>query len=174
MWKLEHKEGWVLENWCFWTVVLVKTLESLLDSKEIKPVNPKGNQSWILIGMTDAEVPILWPSDVKSCLVRKDLMLERLKARREKDDRGRDGWMVSLTQRTWVWASSRRWWRTGKAGVLQFMGSQRVGHYWVNEQQMQNTPPKQDHVQAIKNILKLMETSTPRPAMNFSLWSMLC
>ena len=102
----DHKESWMLKNWCFWTVGLEKTFESLLDSKEIKPVNPKGNQSWILIGRTDAEVPILWPSDAKSCLVRKDPMLERLKARREKDDRGRDGWMVSLTQRTWVWASS--------------------------------------------------------------------
>ena len=149
-----HKESWALENWCFWTVGLEKTLESLLDSKEIKLVNPKGNQSWILIGRTDAEVPILWPSDAKSCLIRKDLMLERLNAR-EEDDRGRDGWMVSLTQWTWVWASSRRWWRTGKPGMLQFMGSQRVGHYWVTEQQMQNTPPKQDHFQAIKNILKI-------------------
>ena len=129
----DHKESWALENWCFWTVGLEKTFESLLDSKEIKPVNPKGNQSWILIGRTDAEVPILWPSDAKSCLVKKDLMLESLKARREKDNRGRDGWMVSPTQRTWVWASSRKWWRTGNPGMLQFMGSQRVRHYWATE-----------------------------------------
>ena len=65
MWKLEHKEGWVLKNWCFWTVVLEKTLDSLLDSKEIKPVKPKGNESWIFIGRTDAEAedPVLWPPD---------------------------------------------------------------------------------------------------------------
>ena len=72
MWELDHKEGQSLKNWCFWTVVLEKTLESPLDSKEIKPVNPKGNQSWIFIGRTDAEVPILWPPDVKSWLIGKD------------------------------------------------------------------------------------------------------
>ena len=74
MWELAHKEGWVPKNWCFWTVVLEKTLESLLDSKEIQLVYSKGNQSWIFIGRTDieAEAPILWPSDVKSQLIGKD------------------------------------------------------------------------------------------------------
>ena len=74
MWELDHKEGWVLKNWCFHTVVLEKKLESPLDSKEIKPVNPKGNQPWIVIGMTDAEAeaPIFWPPDVKSQLTGKD------------------------------------------------------------------------------------------------------
>ena len=74
MWELEHKEGWVLKNWCFWTVVLEKTLESPFDSKEIHPVHPKGNQSWIFIGRTDAEaeVPILWPPDTKNWLIGKD------------------------------------------------------------------------------------------------------
>ena len=72
MWEMGHKEGWALKNWCFWTVVLEKTLESPLDCKEIKPINPKGNQSWIFIGRTDAEAPILWPPDVKSWLIRKD------------------------------------------------------------------------------------------------------
>ena len=74
MWELDYKEGWALKNWCFWTVVLEKTLESLLDIKEIKPVNPKGNQSWILIERTDAEaeIPILCPPDAKSQLIRKD------------------------------------------------------------------------------------------------------
>ena len=74
MWQLDHKEGWTLKNWCFWTVVLEKTLESPLDCKEIKPVHPKGNQSWIFIGRTDveAEAPILWPPDAKSWLIRKD------------------------------------------------------------------------------------------------------
>ena len=68
MWEVDHKESWALKNWCFWTVVLEKTLESPLDCKEIQPVNPKGNQSWIFIGRTDAEAdaPILWPSDVKN------------------------------------------------------------------------------------------------------------
>ena len=74
MWELDHKGGWVPKNWCFWTVVLEKTLESPLDCKEIKPVNPKGNQLWRFIGRTDAEAeaPILWPPDVKSWLIRKD------------------------------------------------------------------------------------------------------
>ena len=74
IWELDHKEGWALKNWCFWTVVLEKTLESLLDNKEIKPVNPKGNQFWIFIERTDAEAedPTLWPLDVKSRLFGKD------------------------------------------------------------------------------------------------------
>ena len=72
MWELDHKEGWALKIWYFWSVVLEKTLESPLDCKEIKPVNPKGNQSWIFIGRTDAEAPILWPPDAKNWLTRKD------------------------------------------------------------------------------------------------------
>ena len=74
MWELDHKKDWALKNWCFWIVVLEKTLESSLDSKEIKPVNPKGNQPWKFIGRTDAEaeIPILWPSDAKSWLNGKD------------------------------------------------------------------------------------------------------
>ena len=74
MWELDHKENWVSKNWCFWTVVLEKNLQSSLDSKEIQPVHPKGNQSWIFIGRTDAEAetPILWPHDVKNWLIWKD------------------------------------------------------------------------------------------------------
>ena len=74
MWELDHKEGWTLKNWCFWTVVMEKTLVSPLDCKEIKPVNPKGNQTWIFIGRTDveAEAPILWPHDAKNRLTGKD------------------------------------------------------------------------------------------------------
>ena len=74
MWELDHKENWAPQNWCFWTVVLEKTLKSPLDSKEIQPVHPKGNQSWIFTGRTDAkaEAPILWPPDVKNWLLGKD------------------------------------------------------------------------------------------------------
>ena len=74
MWELDHKVGWVPKNWCFWTVVLEKILESPLDCKEIQPVHPKGNQSWIFTGRTDAEAetPILWPPDVKNWLTGKD------------------------------------------------------------------------------------------------------
>ena len=74
MWELDYKESWVSKNWCFWTVVLEETLEGPLDCKEIQPVHPKGNQSWIFIGRTDAEAEtsILWPSDVKNSLIWKD------------------------------------------------------------------------------------------------------
>ena len=74
MWELGYKESWALKNWCFWTVVLEKTLESPLHCKEIQPVHPKGNQSWVFIGRTDveAETPILWPPDAKSWLFWKD------------------------------------------------------------------------------------------------------
>ena len=74
MWALDHKEGWALQNWCFWTVVLQKTLKSSLDFKEIKPVHPKGNQSWIFNGRTDAEAEtlVLWPPDAKNWLIEKD------------------------------------------------------------------------------------------------------
>ena len=68
MWEMDHKEGWALKNWCFWTVFLEKTLEHPLYSKVIKPVDPKGNQHWIFIGRTDTEIPILWPCDMKSWL----------------------------------------------------------------------------------------------------------
>ena len=114
MWELDLKEGWMLKNQCSWILVLEKTLESSLDSKEIKPVNPKGNQSWIFIGRTDAEAeaPILWPPDAKSPLIRKDTNT-RKDWRQEKEMTGWDGWMASPTEWTWVWVNSRRWWRTG-------------------------------------------------------------
>ena len=69
MWELDCEESWALKNWCFWTVLLEKTLKSPLDCKEIKPIKPKGNQSWIFIGRTDAEAPVLWPPDAKRCLI---------------------------------------------------------------------------------------------------------
>ena len=126
------KKSWSPKNW---TVVLEKTFESPLDCKEIQPVHPKGNQSWIFTGRTDgeAETPILGPPDAKNWLISKTLMLGRLKAGGEGDDRGWDGWMASLTQWTWVWASSGGWWWTGRPGVLQSMWSQRAGHYWATE-----------------------------------------
>ena len=129
MWKLDHKESWAVKNWCFWTMVLEKTLESPLDCKEIQPVHPKGNQPWTFIGRTDAEAetPILWPPDAKNKLIRKrPWCWERLKAGGEGDDRGWDCWMASLTQWTWVWVSSRSWRRARKPVVLQPMGPQRV------------------------------------------------
>ena len=117
MWELDCKESWALKNWCFCGVVLEKTFESPLDCKEIQPVHPKGNQSWVFIGRTDAETPILWPCDVKSWLIGED------------PDAGKDwSWeekgttedeMVGWHHRwTCVWVDSRRWWWTGRPGVL--------------------------------------------------------
>ena len=132
MWELDNKKSWPPKNSCLWIVVLEKTLENPLDSKEIKPANPKRNQPWIFTGRTDveAEAPILWPPDTNSQLIGKDP--ERLKARGEGDDREWDGWTASLTQWTWVWATSGRW-RTWKPGMAQSMGSQKVRHDWVTE-----------------------------------------
>ena len=126
------------KNWCFWTVVLDKTLESPLDSKEIKPVNPKGNQPWIFTERTDAEAPILWPPDTKSQLIGKDPDAGKNWRQEEKGTTGWDGRMASPTQWTWVWVGYRNWWWTGRPGVLQSMGSQRVGHNWATEQQQQS------------------------------------
>ena len=110
------------KNWCFWTVVSEKNLESPLDCKEIQPVHSEGDQPWVFFGRNDgkAEAPVLWPPHAKSWLIgKKPWFWEGLRARGEGDNRGWDGWMISPTQWTWVWANSRRWWRTGKPGILQ-------------------------------------------------------
>ena len=147
MWELDYKESWVPKNWCFWSVVLEKTLQSPLDCKEIKPSNPKWNESWTFIGRTDAaaEAPILWKlqyywNSNTLATWRKELIhwkrpwcWERLRAGREGDNRGWDGWMASPTHWTWVWVNPGSWWWTGRPGMLQFMGSQRVRHNWVTE-----------------------------------------
>ena len=113
--------------------LLDKTLESLLDCKEIKSVHPKGNQPWVFIGRTDAEAPILWPPHVKSWLIGEDPDAGRDWGQEEKGTTGWDGWMASLTRWMWVWVNSGSWWWTGRPGVLQFIGSQRVRHNWVTE-----------------------------------------
>ena len=107
MCKLDYKESWVPENWCFWTVVLEKTPESPLDCKEIQLVHPKGNQSWIFIGRTDAETPILWPSDVKKWLIGKDPDTGK-DWRWEKKGLQRMRWLDDINHAvmTWVWVNS--------------------------------------------------------------------
>ena len=130
MWELDHEEGWV------WIVVLEKTLESPLDSREIKPVNPKGNQSWIFIGRTDAEAetPILWPPDAKNWLIGKDPDAGKDWRQKEKGTTEDEmvGWHHRLDEETHQ-VNSGSWWWTGKPGMLQSMGSQRVRHDWVTE-----------------------------------------
>ena len=118
--------------------MLGKTFESSLDCKKIKPVNPKGNQPWIFSGLTDAEAETFntsatWCEELTHW--QRPWCWESLKAGGEGDARGWDGWMASLIQWTWVWANSGRWWRIGKPGVLQSMGSQRIRHNWATEQQ---------------------------------------
>ena len=140
MWDLDYKESWAPKNWCFWTVVLEKTLESPLDCKEIKPVNAKGNQSWIFIGRTDAEAeaPILWLPDVKNWLIVKHP--DAGKDWRKEEKGMTEDEMPSPTWWTWVWASSRSWWWTRKPGALQSMVSQRAGHNWATEVKWLATP----------------------------------
>ena len=136
MWELDYKESWAPKNRCFWTVVLEKTLESPLDGKEIRPVHSEGDQQWDFFGRADtkAETPVLWPPHEKSWLIGKKLWCwEGLGAGGKRDDRGRDGWMASLTWWRWVWVNSGTWWWIGRPGVLRFMGSQRVGHEWATE-----------------------------------------
>ena len=140
MWELDHKVGWAPKNWCFRTVVMEKTLESPSDCREIKRVNPKGNQPWIFTGRTDAEAPLLWPPDVKSWLIGKDPDAGKDWSQEDKGMTEWDGWMASPTWWTWVWASFESWWWTGKPGTLQSMGGTKsgfffylVGHDWATE-----------------------------------------
>ena len=136
MWELDYKESWVPKNWCFWTVVLEKTLESPLDCKEIQLVHPKGGQSWVFIGRTDVEVetPSTLATSCEGLTHWKILWRwEGLGTGGEGDDRGWDGWMASRTQWTWVWVNSGSWWWTGRPGILWFMGWQTVGHDWETE-----------------------------------------
>ena len=131
MWELDCEESWRPKKWCFWTVVLEKTLESPLHCKEIQPLHSKGDQPWVFFGRNDAkaETPVLWPHSCKELTHWKRLWgWEGLGARGEGDDRRWDGWIASLTRCTWVWVNSRSWWWTGRPGMLQFMGSQRVRH----------------------------------------------
>ena len=124
MWELDYKQSGVPKNWCFWTVVLEKSLESPLDCKEIQPVHPKGDQSWVFIGRTDveAETLILCLPDERADHLKRPWCWERLRAGEEGDGRGWDGWMASLTWWTWVWVDSGSWWWTGRPGVLRSWG----------------------------------------------------
>ena len=121
-WGLYHRVSWALKNWCFWTVVLEKTLESPLDCKEIQPVNPKGNQSWTFIGRTDAETktPILWPPDGKNWLIGKTLMLGKIEGRKRRGQQ-RTRWLdgildMSLSQ-LWKIEKDRETWLAAAHGV---------------------------------------------------------
>ena len=137
MWVLGHKEGWVLKKWCFWTVVLEKTLlrvpctARISNQSVLKEINPEYSLEGLMLKLKLQYFGhLMWRAD----LLEKTLMLGKTEGKRRGGDRGWDGWMASLTLGTWVWPNSRRQWRTGKPGVLQFMGSQRVGHDLATEQ----------------------------------------
>ena len=132
MWELDYKESWVLMNWCFWIVVMEKTLESPLDCKEVLPVHPNGNQSWIFIRRADAEAetPIFGHLMGRTDSFEKTLMLGKIEGRRR---RGWDGWMASLTHWTWSWVNSYSWWWTGRPSMLHSMELQRIGPEWATE-----------------------------------------
>ena len=129
MWELDYKESWAPKNWCFWTVVLEKTLESPLHCKEIQPVHPKAGQSWVFIWRTDVEAT----SCEELTHLKRPWCWETLRTGGEGDDRGWDGWMASPTQWTWVWVDSGSWWWTGRPEMLGFIGLQRVRHEWLTE-----------------------------------------
>ena len=135
MWELDYREGWAPKNWCFWTVVLDKTLESPLECKEIQPVHPKGNHPRCSLEglMLKLKLQYLatWCEELTHW--KRPWCWERLRAGGEGDDRGWDAWLASVTWLTWVWVDSGSWWWTGRPGVLQFVGSQRVRHNWVTE-----------------------------------------
>ena len=136
MQELNYKESWALKNWCFWTVVLKKTLRSPLDCKEILPVHPKGDQSWMFIGRTDVEVeiPILWPAREKNLLIGKDPHAGKDWRQEEKGIREDEmiWWHHWLNGHEFEQAPGDD---EGQGSLLQFMESQRVGHYWGTEQQ---------------------------------------
>ena len=138
MWELDHKESWTPKNWCFWTLVLEKTLACPLDGREIKPVNTKGNQPWNIhwkdwCWSWSSNTLATWWEELIHW--KRPWCWERLKAVGEGYDRGWNGWMAPPIWWTRVWASSGGWWWTGSPGVLQSRGSQRVRHDLVTEQQ---------------------------------------
>ena len=131
--KAECRRINAFKLWC-WRLLTLKS-QGLLDCKEIQPVHSKGDESWVFTGRTDveAETPILWPWCKELTHWKRPWCWKRLKAGGEGGDRGWNGWMASPTQWTWVWVNSGSWWWTGKPGVLQSMGSQRLRHDWVTE-----------------------------------------
>ena len=136
MWELDWEESWALKNWCFWTVVLEKTLESPLDCKEIQPVYSEGDQPWVFFGRNDAkaETPGLWPPHAKSWLIGKDFDAGRDWGQEEKGTTEDEmtGWHHQLDGCEFEWTVGFGDW-TERPGVLRFMGSQRVGYDWASQ-----------------------------------------
>ena len=135
MWELDYKESWAQKNWCFWTVVLEKTLESPLDSKGIQPVHPKGNPFWIFTGRTDDEAKLQYFGHLmrRADSLEKTMVLGKIEGRRRRGCQ-RMRWLDGITDTwTWVWVKSGSWCWTGRPGMLQSMGSQRVWQDWATD-----------------------------------------
>ena len=159
MWELDCEESWALKNSCFWTVMLEKTLESPLDCKEIQPVHSKGDQAWVFFGGTDAkaETPILWPPHEKCWLTGEDSDVGRGWGQEEKGMTEDEmvGWHHWLDGHEFEWTPGVVYWQG--PGVLQFLGSQRVGHDWVTEL---NWTDRASPSLAANNIINLISVST--------------
>ena len=135
MWELDYKESWAPKNWCFWTVVLEKTLESPWTARWsnqfiLKEISSEYSLEGLVLKLKLQYFDhLMWRADS----LEKTLMLGKIEGRRRRDDRGWDGWMAPLTRWTWVWVNSRSWLWTGRPGMLQSVGSQRVRHDWATE-----------------------------------------
>ena len=135
MWELDYKGSWVLKHWCFWTVVWRKLLRVPWTARRsnesiLKEISPEYSLERLMLKL---KLQYFGHLMQRADSLEKTLMLAKIEGERRRDDRGWDGWMASQTQWTWVWASCRSWWWTGRPGMLQFMGSQRVGHNWATK-----------------------------------------
>ena len=136
MWELDYKESWALKNWCFWTVVLEKTLKRVpwtarkSNQSILKEISPEYSLEGLMLKL---KLQYFGHLMRRTDSFENTLMLGKIEGGRRRGDRGWDGWMASRTQRTWVWVSSGSWWWTGRPGVLQSTGSQRVGQDWATE-----------------------------------------
>ena len=135
MWELDCEESWVPKNWCFWTVVLEKTLESSWTARRsnqsiLKEISPEYSLEGLMLKLKFNTLAT-WCKELTH--LKRPWCWQRLRAGREVGNRGWDGWMASLTRWTWVWVGCRSWWWTGRPGMLQPMGLQRVGHDWATD-----------------------------------------
>ena len=167
--ELDCEESWVPKNWCFWTVVLEKTLESPLDCKEIQPVHSEGDKPWNFFGRNDAKAktPVLWPPHAKGWLIGKDSDAGRDWGQEEKGTTEDEmaGWHHWLDGRIWV--NSGSWWWIGRPGVLRFMGLQRVGHDWATE-----LTEVLDNQLSVSAVWETVQTMAKRPGLEITCLSL--